>query len=118
MHSYYVGQQVVCVADKWVSKADDGKWYRLQGGPQEKEIYTISGIRPTDGYLMIDGFDKKEWPTEMGLIIVFRGSDPMCWDHKDFRPVSKRSTETGMAILKKIALTGKLPSRKKLKEAA
>jgi hypothetical protein len=117
MHSYFVGQQVVCICDKWNIYVNNQR-YRLLGGPKSSEVCIITSIRD-DGYLSLVGYDSiKQWNTIEGTIINFTHPGPMCWDWRDFRPLSKKSTDTGMEILKKIALTGKLPARKKQKEAA
>ena len=73
-------------------------------------VYTVAGYDPyviDDAIILI----------EMDNGIFHLNGAQVGWNANLFRPVCERGTETGMAILKKISETGKLPKRVKQKEA-
>lgn len=99
--TFYVGQRVVCVD---TSKPDIGKvfhGFRVSGdldGLQDGKIYTIRGFHPvwTTGEpgVYLEEI-KRRISSDDGKEVSFKASR--------FRPLIERSTETGMAILRKVA---------------
>lgn len=88
--SFHVGQKVVCVdaslpANPWHCR------HPLTDG----RIYVIFSIWPTSGYVDIDGSQR-------------------LWEPSRFRPIIERSTDTGMAILRRSLTDHKAPIRERV----
>ncbi len=89
MNPFHVGQEVVCVNNGPI--LDDGRLAApaFAYGMEAKKVYKITQVQ--DEYVGIEGVQGH-----------FRKGD-VGWHHSRFRPVVKRSTEAGVAALKKIA---------------
>lgn len=87
--SFHVGQRVVCI--------DDGPGLNPIGPLCKGQIYTIRGFSndPRDPELGVYLEEILNLHPFHGVEINYRASR--------FRPVIERSTETGMAILRKVA---------------
>jgi hypothetical protein len=85
------GDKIVCINDEWRNL--DGIRVLGEDMPVRGGIYTIAHIRP-DRYQ----------PCRVSVSIAVFGI--YLWNPEKFRPVQIKSTETGMAILRKL-LTGK-----------
>lgn len=84
--NFYVGQKVVCVDDR-----NGGPWNNSYGsghnmGLREGAVYTVREIK-----------FRFLWLCEL------HGESSGGWLLRRFRPLIERSTETGMAILRKVA---------------
>jgi hypothetical protein len=117
----FKGQKVVCVKAGWNAHDSKGMLHDLVDGPEVDKIYTLDNFfHHPDGrtfFYLVEFSGHHSHMTTTGISLN-PYNKPRAWIADHFRPAQTKSTETGMAILKKIALTGKLPSRKKLKEAA
>lgn len=95
--AFHVGQQVVCIDDN----PNDGLTWCKGSSPKIGEIYTIRGflISPSDGgipcvrlhEIINRCFRHGVWYENCGYALY------------RFRPLIEKKTDTGMAILKKIA---------------
>lgn len=93
--AFYPGQKVVCVDATW----------RVPDGPLvEGRVYTVDGV--TSQPSIYCGASKSAgFSLRLVEVPRWRGHDYRSdrFDASRFRPLTERSTETGMAILRKIA---------------
>jgi hypothetical protein len=87
---YYRGQKVVCVNDE-IEPGDLRGQTKLHGIVKDRE-YTVHSFERADGRY---------------LVTVEEATGR--WDSRRFKPVQKKSTETGMAILRGLLDTKKTP---------
>lgn len=91
--AFRVGQKVVCISDDWEFRA------RAYANtlPQAKAVYTVREILdlPTGCGLTLEEIrDLVRWPD--------KPASEAAWTSRAFRPLIDKSTDTGMAILRKL----------------
>lgn len=101
---FQANQQVECVVP--------ANWRDCYGtpvdGPKARDVLTVLEVVNSSA-------DGREGLVFVGCNVRSPTTgEVMAYESKYFRPLTKKGTETGMAILRKIAETGKLPSRKKV----
>lgn len=102
----FTGQQVVCTQPKpWTTVMVNGE-IQVVPGPKLDEICTIAGFCLIAG---VEGLHLKGYSPDLKLS---DGTTPG-YSARWFKPLSKKSTEIGMGVLREIARTGKMPSKKK-----
>lgn len=88
--SFHVGQKVECID----ASLPANPWHRAH--PLVKgSIYVVTEVNAHSGYVSIDGSLR-------------------LWEQRRFRPITERSTETGMAILRRICADHKQPIRERV----
>lgn len=93
--NFYVGMKVVCIN----ARPQRGCRWDEGESPCEGAIYTISRIcRDDDGDNILSFFELQR---TLRSIRIY-GENVGYWSFR-FRPLIERSTETGMAILRKVA---------------
>ena len=100
-------QKVVCIHEgTWQYNTNEGFMDFTGETPVLDKVYTIDCQDHWGGYLLREIKPELRKATDGKLY-------PMGFHESVLRPVVSRSTETGMAILREICATGKLPRRKK-----
>lgn len=95
--SFHVGQKVVGVNSPKLAKANVVGMHDIAG-----KVFTVREIAPE--YLPAHGMVGIRVEEIRGDLVRFKGAlfEPAFLAHS-FRPLQERSTETGMAILRKVA---------------
>lgn len=97
--SFHVGQKVVCVDDK---KRTTAGFNRLTVRLVNGQIYEIRDVGLTNSGSLGLRVHGAVLSGEFGCYSLGPFQDAF-WDAGRFRPVQTRSTETGIAILRKVA---------------
>lgn len=105
---FFVGQKVTPKerVTNWGTPMSDGTIFWNPDFPKPGNIYTVTGFSTTFELVGI-------YLAEIKTGVVETGGIEGAWAHESFRPVSDRGTEVGVALLKRIVKTGKLPRKQK-----
>ena len=101
MANFRVGQKVIVVRD----------------GPSRFDG-TPSKLRNGDVHVVTKVWNCRVWNWPCVLLADVEPPGTYAFDATRFRPVQERSTETGMAILKEILRTAKVPASSKKERAS
>lgn len=103
--AWYVGQRVVCVDDNWAVPAKTNQTF-----PIKSEVYTIRDVVTHRGEVALRFVEILN-----PLVLCDDIYDKKTFYAWHFRPLTdtKKSTETGMDILREIVRNPKTPARSK-----